>query len=212
MALNLRSLVLFASAPYGLAVAAADKVNFYTYGTPDALATVLTAGYFNDARNKPVRAGDIVFAVTDMGTAPNLTIIKFTSVPSSGNVLVGTDDDQATVAEARAVVPTDDGLTTGLILASDSFLSVASANAAYWLTLPAIADVPLGKEIWGKIGGTACELRTPAASNTKINGGDADTNESVIAAGATFLAKKVAADEWLFVTYAPGAVAAPVPD
>lgn len=210
MSLNLRSLALFASAPYGASTAAASKVNFHVYGTADALATMLAAGYFNGASDK-LKVGDIIFAVAGAGTAGVELITLRVSAVSSGSVTVVADLDEAAGSD-RAVTSTADGLTTGLLAAGDTFVTVTSAGANNIVTLPAIADVPLGKEIWGKNGGTAFEMRTPSASTTKINGGDAHSNESVVAANATFLAKKVAADEWTLVTYAPGAVAVPVPD
>lgn len=207
MSFVLRSLALFASAPYGTSGA---KVNFYTYASADALATVMTAGYFNDARNK-LLAGDVIFAVVGMGGTVELVTLTALSVPSSGDVTVTTDATDEGGA-ARAVIPTADGLSTGLILASDRYIGVTSAGANDIITLPAIADVPLGKEIWGKNGATACEMRTPASSNTPINGTDADSTEAVIAANVAFMVKKVSATAWALLTLTGGAVAAPTPD
>ena len=55
----------------------------------------------------------------------------------------------------RAVVPTADGLTTGLILSTDVVVEATSANSAHLLTLPAIADVPLGWQVKIFLGATA---------------------------------------------------------
>lgn len=208
MAFKIRNVRLITTLPY----AASAHLNRWAYADTDTLAAMLTAGYFNDLRAR-AKVGDLmeITALADTA-APESTLIRFASVPASGNVLVVTDDDQATVGSARAVVPSADGLTTGLLLASDQFVTLASANAAHIVTLPAIADVPLGKVIWMKNGATACELRTPATSGTKINNGAADANEAVIAANVAVFAKKVAADDWLVVTYTGGAVAAPIPD
>ena len=186
-------------------------VQYWAYAGVDALAAMLAAGYFNDMRAR-LKVNDVLFLTGAADAAGDFLIVRVTAVPSSGNVLVSADDDQKSVGDSRAVASTADGLTTGLLTAADAFVTVASANANNIVTLPAIADVPLGKEIWGKNGGTAFEMRTPSASTTKINGGDAHSSESVVAANATFVAKKVAADEWTLVTYAPGAVAVPVPD
>lgn len=55
------------------------------------------------------------------------------------------------------------------------------ADADDWVTLPDIAQVPVGHEI--TILNNAAsnfELRTPAASNTKINGVDADGSQEYL--------------------------------
>lgn len=207
MALNLRSLSLFNCSPTGVTN---KGVAFYTYATPDAVATLLAAGYFNDAREKLV-VNDVIFAVAVASGVAELITLVVRTVPSSGDVTVQTDTDEAAGA-ARAVVATSGGLTTGLLAADDTFVSVTSADANHIVTAPPIADVALGKEIWGKNGGTAFEMRTPATSNTKINQTDADNTEAVVAANATFMLKKVAADEWTLLTIVAGAVVAPAVD
>ncbi|WP_127523664.1 hypothetical protein [Mesorhizobium sp. Z1-4] len=210
MSLNLRSLALWASAPFGLSTAAASKVNFYTYASADSLATILAAGYFNDARDK-LQVDDVIFVLSAAGGASAFTTIIMDTVPTSGNVLVRGDTDEGG-GEVRAVTATDDGLTTGQLLATDTFVGVTSADANHIVTAPPIADVPLGKEIWGKNGGTAFEFRTPAASNTKINNVDADNTEAAVAANTSFMLKKIAADEWALVTIVAGTIAAPAVD
>ena len=87
MSLNLRSLALFASAPYGAATAAASKVNFHVYATADAQATVLTAGYFNGARDK-LKVNDAIFCMSVAGGTGVLDALKVTAVPSSGDITV----------------------------------------------------------------------------------------------------------------------------
>lgn len=208
MALNLRSLTRVATSPYGTAPA---KVNFYAYASADAMATILAPGYFNNARDI-LKANDIIQVVALATGAGDHAQVKMASVPSSGNVLVEMANGGEVGGEARAVVPTADGLTTGLLLAADTYVSVASADANHILTLPAIADVPLGKEIWGKNGATACEMRTPATSNTTINNTDADSTEAVIAANVSFMVKKTSTTNWALLTLTGGAVAAPTPD
>lgn len=209
MALTLRSLALFASSA---TATPGEKVNHYTYATADTLATVLAAGYFNDARLKPLKIGDVILVSSGVGGTNDFAIVRVTAVPSSGNVTVAKDGGAAEGGDARAVVPTSDGLTTGLILATDTYISLASADANHFATLPAIADVPLGKRIVGKNGATACELRTPASSTTKINNGQADSNEAVIAANVSVFIEKTAADNWSVLTATGGAVACPTPD
>lgn len=90
-----------------------------------------------------------------------------------------------------AATATVDGLTTGLIPASASFVEVtAGGDANSIITLPAAAAVKAGKIIRGWIGATGCEIRTPASSNTKINDVDGDgTQEAALAATSFFEAR-----------------------
>lgn len=90
------------------------------------------------------------------------------------------------MGDNEALTATSDGLTTGLATGS-GFLVVTSANANNIVTLPALADVSDGHEVWGYVGANGCELRTPAASGETINGVDSDgTNEAAIPATTLF--------------------------
>jgi cytoskeletal protein CcmA (bactofilin family) len=114
---------------------------------------------------------------------------------------------------ARAVTATADGLTTGLILATDTFVTVTSANANHIIMLPAAPASMVGKVIRGWIGATACEVRSFGTAST-INGLDCKTtNEAALAATGEFTAKVVAAETWL-LTYLTelGAATTIVPD
>jgi len=83
MAFNIRSLTLYASAP----VATNTAVNFYVYATADAAATVLTAGYFNDARSK-LKVNDVIEAMAVATATGDRLTLKVTAAPASGNVTV----------------------------------------------------------------------------------------------------------------------------
>lgn len=179
--------------------------------TTESPIAVEAAGYFNGAAGR-LPKGSVIDAVMSHGGTPVYKTYVVTSNDGTTVAVGGETDDEPLGAVARAVVPTADGLTTGLILATDSYITVTSAGANDIITLPAIATVPLGKEIWGKNGAIACEMRTPALSNTPINGTDADNTEAVIAANVAFMAKKVSATDWALLTLTGGAVAAPTPD
>lgn len=113
----------------------------------------------------------------------------------------------------RAVAPTDDGLTTGIILSTDTHITCTSGNAAHWITLPALSASLIGLEIKGVIGATACEVRTPASGGNTINGGDASGgNESVWAASSFARFVAVSATGWSMITQVGATIAAPVPD
>lgn len=47
-------------------------------------------------------------------------------------------------------------------------------DANDWVTLPNLADVPSGHKVTIIAGAVGCEVRTPAASNEKINAQDSD--------------------------------------
>lgn len=91
------------------------------------------------------------------------------------------------------VTATVAGLTTGLIPATAGWVvTVAGADANAIVTLPAAASVKNGKIIRGWIGATGCEMRTPDASGTLINGVDGDgTQEAAIAATSFWEARFV---------------------
>lgn len=84
MAFEARSLTAMWSSPYGTTGA---KVTRYLYATGDANATVLAAGYFNNARAK-LKVNDIIECVSVAGGVGVVNILKVTAAPASGNVTV----------------------------------------------------------------------------------------------------------------------------
>lgn len=90
MALNLRSLVLGPSTPYGTA---SKSISWYKYATPDATATVLAPGYFNGARDK-LKVNDQIDAlcVADgVGDRISLSITAIPAAPGDVTAVVNTD-------------------------------------------------------------------------------------------------------------------------
>lgn len=60
-------------------------------------------------------------------------------------------------------------------------VSGVTTDANDWITLPDIADVPIGHQIIiAANAGSNFELRTPASSNTKINDVDADGSQEYL--------------------------------
>ncbi|MBX3580071.1 MAG: hypothetical protein KF723_22945 [Rhizobiaceae bacterium] len=209
MSEKIRSMVRVSSIAYP-GSAGPKRHQTFRHATIASMAAVLTAGYFNDWRST-LQPGDLVDVVSGLGGVPQKFTVLILTVPASGNVTIDVDSEIGG-GVSREIVPTADGLTTGLILATDRFITLASAGANDIATLPAIATVPIGHRIVGKNGGTACELRTPATSGTKINNGAADSNEAVIAANVSVFIEKTAADNWSVITATGGAIAAPTPD
>lgn len=90
-------------------------------------------------------------------------------------------------------------------------------DANDWITLPALASVPIGHEVMIIMSaGANCELRTPASSNEKINAEDCDGTKELLLTD-TQISKVIKIDNtigWMHHAYtAIGAVAtAVVPD
>jgi hypothetical protein len=83
-----RSLALRNSVPAGNSLPGrAGMVSFFDYATPDTLATVVAAGYFNNARAR-LQAGDVVQVAAGIGGTPATDSYVFASVPATGNVTV----------------------------------------------------------------------------------------------------------------------------
>jgi len=114
-----------------------------------------------------------------------------------------------------AVTATSDGLTTGLVPFDAFYVDVTSASANNIVTLPSTADIPNGWSCKGYVGANGCEIRTVAASNSTINGVDADgTQEAAIPATTLFEVTHVADDTFILSILDEGGdvVTAPVPD
>ncbi|MDG4894622.1 hypothetical protein P9272_13675 [Mesorhizobium sp. WSM4976] len=86
-----RSLSLYNSVPYG---AGGKRVDFFNYATPDAVATVTTAGYFNNARSKLLVNSVIEAVCVADGVGDRVSLIV-TASPPTGNVTVAVNTDAA---------------------------------------------------------------------------------------------------------------------
>lgn len=182
--------------------------------TPEAPTAVEAANYFDSAAIR-IPKGSIIDAVMSFGGTP--VTRKYVVTSNDGTtVVVDRAEDSDSGQAGRAVVPTADGLTTGLILDTDSFVIATSANADHILTLPSASAATVGREIdiW-VVASTNCELRTPASSNQTINNVDSDgSQEALLTHSQFYTVKQVTATGWLlFARTALGAVAtAIIPD
>ena len=84
-----RSLCLYNSVPYG---AAGKRVDFFSYATADAVATVTTAGYFNNARAK-LQVNSVIDALCLADGVGDRISVTVTAVPATGNVTVAINTD-----------------------------------------------------------------------------------------------------------------------
>lgn len=84
MAFEIRNLRKVQDLPYNTTGGAVQR---WGYATPDAAATVLTAGYFNGAASR-LKVNDIIEVVAVAGGVGVLVFAKVTAVPSGGNITV----------------------------------------------------------------------------------------------------------------------------
>ena len=94
---------------------------------------------------------------------------------------------------STAVTATSDGLTTGLVPATASFVTVTSAGVNDIVTLP--APTP-GRIVILRNGATGYELRSSAPATVAINGGSGASAESAIAANTMVIAVCTTATTW----------------
>ena len=79
-------------------LASGSGLNLWHYTTTDTIATVNTAGYFNDAVGM-IGANDVIIAVTSTGGTPAVTLTYANSVTASaidvvdGLTVTATDSD-----------------------------------------------------------------------------------------------------------------------
>ncbi|YBV97531.1 hypothetical protein M1D80_11820 [Phyllobacteriaceae bacterium JZ32] len=83
MAFKIRSLIRMTTVP----IEPGRRVNFYRYASNDAAATVIAAGYFNEARAELTK-GDIIEAVVAHSTTPDHLLLQVADSPGSGDVTV----------------------------------------------------------------------------------------------------------------------------
>ncbi|RWE91351.1 hypothetical protein [Mesorhizobium sp.] len=182
--------------------------------TTESPVAIEAAGYFNPAAGR-LPKGSHVDATMSHGGTPVRRGYIITSNDGTTVVAARQSDDDAAGAAVRAVVPTADGLTTGLILDTDSFVEATSADANHILTLPLASAATRGREIWiWVVPAVNCELRTPALSNQTINNVDSDASEALLTHTQLYVARQHLATGWLLQAFtALGAVAAAiVPD
>lgn len=196
--------------------AAGETRQNHTYVTNDDRAAVETSEYFDALLSpKRVKKGDQLDVTFDVdGTVGRRNYVI--DIVSSHVVLVPVQADDANGGAARAVVPTADGLTTGLMLDTDEMVEITSGGATDIVTLPSATSATRGRQIlaW-VVPSTNCECRTPASSGQTINGVDSDgTQQALLAHSHFYRFTQHLDDGWLMEKLtALGAVAtAVVPD
>lgn len=180
------------------------------------VVSCLSAGAFLTTADK--------FAVgcrlTDTNTGKlyyNAGTVAVPSWNSVGDIATAEIADGAVTYPKRSVVgtatATADGLTTGLILPGETFVTVTSDSATKFITLPAIDSTTIGQTIDLYVGATGYELVTPATSNNTINTVDADqTNQLDVAANTLLRCVQVSATGWYCYQVAATTITVVAPD
>jgi hypothetical protein len=130
-----------------------------------------------------ITAGNPVYAAANGKVAGAGTVFCGTALEAATadgdiiEVLPGPNTDLTSMTLAQTVNPAADSGAGSTILGAYHAVDVGAVtnDANDWIVLPPIADVPIGHtiRIAANAGGNF-ELRTPAASNTKINDVDSD--------------------------------------
>lgn len=183
--------------------------------TAEDRAAVETAGYFNGLAEIS-KIGETIMASLDLDGTPQLQFYMINGNDGT-NVTVARADDDTAGGGVRAVIPTANGLTTGLILPTDSFVEATSAGANNILTLPAASAQTRGREVWIWVKpSTNCELQTAGASGNTINNVDCSGGavEALLTHSQLYVCRQNLATGWLLQAFTGlGAVAtAIVPD
>lgn len=177
---------------------AGETRQFHTFVTNDDRPTVETAGYFNVlwTAARRVKKGDLLAVSYDADGLPGHRLYTINIV---ANVVVLVPEKDTSGGAPRAVIPTADGLTTGLLYDTDTFVEFTSADANHIGTLPLASEGTRDREIHIFVAGaTNCELRTPAASNQTINNVDCDgTQEALLTAGNYYIVRQTKATGWI---------------
>jgi hypothetical protein len=122
----------------------------------------------------------------------------------------------AKVRAAQTVTATADGLTTGLITAPTSLITmvaVTSGAATDAVTLPAASAAGIGNVFYLTVGANGYELLTTASGNNTINTVDSDgTNQLDVAATTTVRVTQISATAYLAETIAATTIAVTAPD
>lgn len=196
--------------------AAGSVRQLHSYVTNDDRAALETAEYFDDLLDpRRVKDGDVLLVSHDVDGSPGGRYYLITI--SGGHVVLSPFLVEYAGGTPRAVVPTSDGLTTGLILDGDTFVEATSANAAHILQLPPATAATRGREIliWVKPS-TNCELQTASGSGDTINNVDCSGGavEALLTHSQLYICRQHLATGWLLQAItALGAVAtAIVPD
>lgn len=108
-----------------VAPAANSTISFFLYASNDAKSAIVADGYFNDAREQ-LQKSDLIIAVCDLDGTPDMTILRTTAVPASGNVTVATAEVQDVVGDQTHIA----GLTDSSGGTADGTVNAVSGSGA----------------------------------------------------------------------------------
>jgi hypothetical protein len=193
----------------GIVITEDDESGYIVEGTCTSPSIPTTAGYFQKGCE-----------IIDISTGTKYRNTGTVAVPVwNDSDSIATDEiaDGAVTYAKRSVVgtatATADGLTTGLILPGETFVTVTSDSATKFVTLPAITSATIGQTIDLYVGATGYELVTPASSNNTINTVDSDqTNQLDVAANTLLRCIQITATGWAAYQVAATTITVVAPD
>lgn len=183
----------------------------------EGLITLCQSSGNLDTTASKFAVGCILTDTTNGKSYSNVGTVASPSWNSVSEITTPEIADGAVTYVKRAVIgaatATADGLTTGLILPGETFVTVTSDSATKFITLPAIDASTIGQTIDLYVGATGYELVTPASSNNTINTVDADqTNQLDVAANSLVHLIQVSATGWFAYNHAATTITVVAPD
>lgn len=178
----------------------------------DGVFELTGSGFAQTTVDQPIYATDN-YTVTTSGEAA-VYIGQCVGYVSSTKILVRIKTGPRKV---QAVTPAADSGVTSQIQPGVEFVNLTAntTDVNDWFELPPIASVPIGFQIRIAAGAANCEMRTPAASNTKINDVDSDgSQEYLVTATHLVVVTKLNTTAWVATSYTKlgAVVTAVVPD
>jgi len=195
-------------------IAANDKGSLATRGlfkVPKITGAIVTGlPVFWNATGSPVTGDASSGAANQAGTGVYMGIATESALSGDSYAVVDLNASSASDVNS-AVTATADGLTTALIPASATFVTVTSANANHQISLPAGY---VGKVLRILVGTTACEMISSVAADKVNEVTVGATNELALTAEALYTCVYTKAGFWIVngQTKLGAAQAALVPD
>jgi hypothetical protein len=153
-----------------------------------------------------ITAGNPVYAAASGKVAASGTVYCGTALEAATadgdliEVLPGPNTDLSALNTQTLTAAADSGAGSTITAGTAGVnVTAVATDANDWIVLPAIADVPIGHTIRiAANAGSNFELRTPAASNTKINDVDSDgTQEYLVTSTDLVIVTKLTTTAWV---------------
>lgn len=155
---------------------------------------------------KLVTQNERIFLDTGVNADPTKIVLPAGGVIFADSIQPATSGGNITIGSKIAGVVTtatasSDGLTTGLLAASEQFVTVTSASANNIITLPGATSVVLGTVIQGVVGANGFKLQVAVADAATVKLNNVTTSvKAVIPASVYFKVQLTSATTWILTT------------